>query len=116
MIDKILDVGHVRSTTGAFWFYVLSVVMLVGISTTLVHFLGMVGVVEGGGTFFAGSTIHTLVGSLFTLLVSGMILSHRKLTSDIFAVLLTVVAVYLSYTTDVMLGLIPVAILTTIKK
>ena len=34
MIDKILDVGHVRSTTGAFWFYVLSVVLLVGISTT----------------------------------------------------------------------------------
>ncbi len=116
MLDKILDVGHVRSTMGAFWFYLLSVVMLVGISTTLVHFLGVVGIVEGSGTFFGGSSIHTLVGSVFTLLVSGMILSHRKLTSDIFAVLLTVVAVYLSYTTDVMLGLIPVAILTTIKK
>ena len=116
MIDKILDVGHVRSTTGAFWFYILSVVLLVGISTTLVHFLGMVGVVETTGSFFSGTGIHTLIGSLFTLLVSGMILSTRKLTSDIFAVLLTVVAVYLSYTTDVMLGLIPVAILTTVKK
>jgi hypothetical protein len=101
---------------GAFWFYVLSLVVLVGVSTTLVHFLGMAGVVEGGGSFFAGSSIYTLIGSVFTLLVSGMILSHRKLTSDIFAVLLTVVAVYLSYTTDVMLGLIPVAIMTTIKK
>ncbi len=49
MIDKILDVGHVRSTTGAFWFYVLSVVMLVGISTTLLHVLSMVGVVDGVG-------------------------------------------------------------------
>lgn len=116
MIDKILDVGHVRSTVGAFWFYILSVVLLVGISTTLVHFLGMVGAVDGSGSFFTGSTTYTLIGSLFTLLVSGLILSHRKLTSDIFAVLLTVVAVYLSYTTDVMLGLIPVAILTTIKK
>ncbi|HPD83799.1 MAG: hypothetical protein R3D88_02075 [Alphaproteobacteria bacterium] len=116
MIDKILDVGHVRSTVGAFWFYVLSLTLLVGISTTLVHFLGMAGVVEGGGSFFSGSSIYTLIGSVFTLLVSGMILSHRKLTSDIFAVLLTVVAVYLSYTTDVMLGLIPVAIMTTIKK
>lgn len=115
MIDKILDVGHVRSTVGAFWFYVLSVVMLVGISTTLLHFLSVVGVVDGGGTFFGGSTLHTLVGSIFTLFVSGLILTHRKLTSDIFAVLLTVVAVYLAYTTDVMLGLIPVAILTTIK-
>lgn len=116
MIDKILDVGHVRSTTGAFWFYVLSLVLLVGVSTTLVHFLGMVGAVDSSGSFFSGSSIHTLIGSLFTLMVSGLILSSRKLTSDIFAVLLTVVAVYLSYTTDVMLGLIPVAILTTIKK
>lgn len=116
MLDKILDVGHVRTTMGAFWFYVLSVVLLVGISTTLVNFLGMVGAVEGVGSFFGGSDIHVLVGSVFTLLLSGMILSHRKLTSDIFAVLLTIVAVYLSYTTDVMLGLIPVAIMTTIKK
>ena len=116
MLDKILDVGHVRSTTGAFWFYVLSVVLLVGISTTLINFLGMVGAVDSVGTFFGGTTIHTLIGSVFTLLLSGMILSHRKLTSDIFAVLLTVVAVYLTYTVDVTLGLIPVAILTTIKK
>lgn len=116
MIDKILDVGSVRSTTGAVWFYVASVVLLVGISTTLLHFLGMVGVIEGGGSFFAGSTLHTLVGSVFTLFVSGLILTSRKLTSDIFAVLLTVVGVYLSYTTDIMLGLIPVAILTTIHK
>jgi hypothetical protein len=116
MLDKILDVGHVRSTTGAFWFYLLSVVLLVGISTTLIHVMGLVGLVETTGTFFSGSSLYTLVGSVFTLLISGMILSSRKLTSDIFAVLLTVVAVYLSYTTDVMLGLIPVAILTTIKK
>jgi hypothetical protein len=101
---------------GAFWFYVLSLVLLVGISTTLVHFLGMVGVVDGGGSFFAGSEIHTLIGSLFVLFVSGLILTHRKMTSDIFAVLLTVVAIYLAYTTSVMLGLIPIAILTTIKK
>jgi len=67
MIDKILDVGHVRSTS-------------------------------------------------FTLFVSGLLLTHRKLTSDIFAVLLTVLAVYLSYKVDIMLGLIPVAILTTISK
>ena len=117
MIDKILDVGHVRSTTGAFWFYVLSVVLLVGISTTLLHFLGLVGLVEATSTsFFAGSTLHTLVGSIFTLFVSGLLLTHRKLTSDIFAVLLTVVAVYLSYEVNVLLGLVPVAILTTVKK
>tara|TARA_B100000508_G_C11432424_1_gene264164 strand:- start:246 stop:554 length:309 start_codon:yes stop_codon:yes gene_type:complete len=101
---------------GAFWFYVLSLTLLVGISTTLVHFLGMIGVVEGGGSFFVGSEIHTLIGSLFVLMVSGLILTSRKMTSDIFAVLLVVVGVYLAYTTSVMIGLIPVALLTTIKK
>ena len=116
MIGKILDVGHVRSTTGAIWFYVLSLVLLVGISTTLVHFLGLAGVVETTGTFFTGSEIHTLIGSVFTLFVSGLILTHKKLTSDLFAVLLTVVGVYLAYTTGILLGLVPVAILTTIKK
>ena len=116
MIGKILDVGHVRSTMGAFWFYILSLVLLVGISTTLVHFLGMAGIVDGGGHFFAGSEIHTLIGSVFVLMVAGLILTSRKMTSDIFAVLLTVVAVYLAYDTSVMLGLIPIALLTTIKK
>ena len=116
MIGKILDVGHVRSTTEAIWFYVLSLVLLVGISTTLVHFLGLAGVVETTGTFFTGSDIHTLIGSVFTLFVSGLILTHRKLTSDIFAVLLVGVGVYLAYTTGILLGLVPVAILTTIKK
>ena len=116
MIGKILDVGHVRSTTEAIWFYVLSLVLLVGISTTLVHFLGLAGVVDTTGTFFTGSEIHTLIGSVFTLFVSGLILTHRKLTSDIFAVLLVGVGVYLAYTTGILLGLVPVAILTTIKK
>lgn len=114
MIGKILDVGHVRSTIGAFWFYVLSLVLLVGISTTAVHVLGLVGVVEGSGSFFTGSEIHTLIGSLFVLFVSGLILTHRKLTGDIFAVLLVGVGVYLAYTTGVMLGLIPIALLTTL--
>jgi hypothetical protein len=101
---------------GAFWFYVLSLTLLVGISTTLVHFLGMVGVVETTGSFFVGGEIHTLIGSIFVLMVSGLILTSRKMTSDIFAVLLVVVGVYLAYTTSVMIGLIPVALLTTIKK
>lgn len=114
MIGKILDVGHVRSTVGALWFYVLSLVLLVGISTTTVHVLGMLGIVEGGTSFFVGSDMHTMIGSLFVLFVSGLILTHRKLTSDIFAVLLVGIGVYLSYTTGILLGLIPIALLTTL--
>jgi hypothetical protein len=117
MLDKILDVGHVRSTMGAFWFYVLSLVLLVGISSTAIHFLGIVGLVDGASSsFFAGGEMHTMIASLFVLLVSGLILTSRKMTGDIFAVLLVAVGLYLTYTTSIMLGLIPVAILTMLKK
>lgn len=47
MFGKILDVGTHRTLSEAIWFYVLSLVLLVGLSTTLVHFLGMMGVVDG---------------------------------------------------------------------
>ena len=116
MFGKILDVSHVRSTTGAVWFYFLSLTVLVGISTTLVHFLGLVGVVEGGvGTFFDGGEIHTLIGTAFVILVSGMILSARGMTNDLYGVILSVLGIYIAYTTGVMLGLIPIALLTTLK-
>ena len=117
MIGKILDVGSHKTLTGGLWFYIVSLTLLVGISTTLVHFLGMVGVVDGTvGTFFGGGDIHTLIGTVFTLLISGLILTSRNLTSDIFSVLLVAVGVYFAYTTSVMIGLVPIALLTTLKK
>jgi hypothetical protein len=117
MFGKILDVGSHRSLSQAIWFYVLSLVLLVGMSTTLVHFLGMMGVVDGTvGSFFSGGEVHTLIGSIFVLMVSGLILTSRNMTSDIFAVLVAGVGIYLAYTTSIMIGLIPVALLTTLKK
>lgn len=116
MIGNILDVKGHRTLTGALWFYILSLTLLVGISTTLVHFLGMVGVVETTGTFFGGGEIHTLVGTVFTILVGGLILNGRGLTSDLYSVLLVGVSIYLAYTTSVMVGLVPLALLTTFKK
>lgn len=115
MFGKILDVTHHRSTTEAVWFYFLSLTLMVGISTTLVHFLGMAGVVDTTGSFFGGGEVYTLIGTVLVLMISGLILSGRNLTSDIFSVLVVGVGVYLAYTTSVMIGLIPVALLTTIK-
>jgi hypothetical protein len=115
MFGKVLDVGHHRSTTEAIWFYLISLTLMVGISTTLVHFLGMVGVVDGSGSFFTGGEIYTLIGTVLVLMISGLILTGRNLTSDIFSVLVVGVGVYLAYTTSVMVGLIPVALLTTLK-
>lgn len=116
MIGNILDVKGHRSLTGALWFYVLSLTLLVGISTTLVHFLGMVGVVETTGSFFVGGEMHTLIGTVFAVLLGGLILNARGLTSDLYSVLLVGVSIYLAYTTSVMIGLVPLALLTTFKK
>lgn len=115
MFGKVLDVGHHRSTMDAVWFYFISLTLMVGISTTLVHFLGMAGIVDTTGSFFGGGEIYTLIGTVLVLALSGLILSARNLTSDIFSVLVVAVGVYLAYTGSVMIGLIPVALLTTIK-
>jgi hypothetical protein len=115
MFGKILDVGHHRTTLEAVIFYFLSLVLMVGVSTTLVHFLGMVGVVDGSGTFFGGGEIYTLIGTVLTLMIGGLILTGRNLTSDIFSVLVVGVGVYLAYTSSVMIGLIPIALMTTLK-
>jgi hypothetical protein len=115
MFGKILDVGHHRTTMDAVWFYFISLTLMVGISTTLVHFLGMAGVVDTTGSFFGGGEVYTLIGTVLVLALSGLILSSRNLTSDIFSVLVVGVGVYLAYTSSVMIGLVPVALLTTIK-
>jgi hypothetical protein len=116
MFGKILDVGHHRTTTEAVWFYFIALTLMVGVSTTLVHFLGLMGVIESSGTFFTGGEVYTLVGTVLTLMIGGLILTSRNLTSDIFSVLVVGVGVYLAYTSSVMIGLIPVALLTTLKK
>lgn len=115
MFGKILDVGHHRTTWDAVVFYFISLTLMVGISTTLVHFLGMAGVVETSGSFFGGGEMYTLIGTVLTLMIGGLILSGRNLTSDLFSVLVVGVGVYLAYTSSVMIGLVPVALLTTIK-
>lgn len=114
MFGRILDVNTTRTTGDAVGFYVLSLIMLVGFSTLLVHVLTMLGLVSASASFFEGSHIHTLIGTGFVLVVSSLILTGRKLTGDLFSILLVAVAVYLAYTTNVMLGMIPVAILTTL--
>ena len=47
MIEKTVDVKHTNSTMEAIWFYLTSLVVLVGLSTVIFHILGMMGVVTG---------------------------------------------------------------------
>lgn len=117
MFGHITNLAHTRSVTGAFGFYLFYTILLVGLSTFLGHYLHTFGVIDGTvGGFFDGGSIHTLIGTGWVMIVSSMVLSGKKLTGDLMAVLIAVVGIYLSYTVDVLLGMVVVSYLTTLGK
>jgi len=116
MFGKYLEVGEKRDVVSATFFYVANLTVLVGVSTVLAYFMGMTGITKDTGTFFTGSHFHTVVGSAFTLWLGGTILHKRDATSDIFSILVVAAGVYLAWTSNVMVGLIPIALLTTMGK
>ncbi len=117
MFTHITNLAHVRSITQALGFFLFYMVLLVGLSTFLGHYLVTLGLVEGtGGTFFEGGELHTMIGAAWTLVLSSMILSGKKLTNDLMTVIVALVGVYLSYKVDVIMGMVVVAYLTTVDK
>jgi len=109
---KSLDLTKTHSVSDAVWFYVTGLILMVGFTTVLGYVLGMVGVTEKVGSFFDGGHTYTLLGTGFVMLLSSLILTGRKLTSDLFSIVLVMIAVYVSFTTSLILGLVPVALLT----
>jgi hypothetical protein len=116
MFGKALDHGAKRDFMGAFMFFVAHLVVLVGVSSVLVHFLGMVGLVEGSGSFFGGGELYTMIGTLFVLWLGGSILHSRGATNDMMSIIVVAIALYLAWTSGAVLGLVPIALLTTIGK
>lgn len=118
MFGKSLDLGLKRDVTGAIVFFITHLIVAAGISTVLVHFMGLTGLVGGGtgGSFFAGGGLYDTIGTLFVLWLGGSVLSHRGLTSDIMSIVVVMIGLYLSYTTGIIMGLVPIALLTTMGK
>lgn len=116
MFGKAMELGGKRDLMGAVIFYLAHLVILVGFSSVMVHFMGMFGVIEGGGAFFDGGEMHSLIGSLFVLWLGGMILSKRGATNDLTSFAIVGAGVYLAWTSGAILGLVPIALLTTIGK
>ena len=117
MFNHVTNLAQTRSHIEAVGFFLFYTVLLVGLSTFLGHYLVTLGVIDGVvGSFFEGGTIHTLIGAGWTLILSSMILSSKKLTSDIMSVVIALVGVYLAYTVNVMLGMVVVSYLTTLGK
>lgn len=116
MFGNSLDLGAKRDFMGALMFFIAYLMVLVGVSTVLVHFMGMAGLVDGGGSFFSGGETFTLISTLFVLWLGGSILAKRGLGSDIMSIVIVMCGVYLAWTSGAILGLVPIALLTTISK
>lgn len=112
MFGKVFSINQ-KTVMDAVTFFVVQTVILVGVSTTLAYVLGMMGVVDGAGSFFDGGSIHTMIGTAFVLLLASGIVMSKGLSSDIFSIIVAFAGVYLAWTTGVLLGLIPVALLST---
>jgi hypothetical protein len=117
MFTHITNLAHTRSITQALGFFLFYTVLLVGLSTFVGHYMHTFGLIsESVGSFFTGGSIHTMIGSFWVLVISSMVLSGKKLTSDIMSVVIALVGVYLAYTVDVLLGMVVVSYLTTTGK
>lgn len=117
MFNHVTNLAQTRSHIEAVGFFLFYTVLLVGLSTFLGHYLVTLGVIDGTvGSFFDGGSIHTIIGAGWTLVLSSMVLSSKKLTGDIMAVVIALIGVYLAYTVNVMLGMVVVSYLTTLGK
>lgn len=116
MFKHITNLAHTRSITDALGFFIFHVILLVGLSTFLGHYMVTFGLIEGVvGSFFDGGTVHTLIGTGWVMILSSMILSGKKLTNDMMSVIIALVGIYLAYTVNVLLGMVVVSYLTTLK-
>ncbi len=117
MFNNVTNLALSRSTTDAIGFFLFYTVLLVGLSTFLGHYMLTFGMIDGSvGTFFEGSSWHTLIGAGWTLILSSMILTGKKLTNDMMSVVIAFIGVYLSYKVDVLMGMVMVSYLTTLEK
>lgn len=116
MFGKYMDFTAKRDVMGAAMFFVAHLVVLAGLSSVLVHFMGMAGMAEGSGNFFDGGGMHHMVGTAFVVWLGGSVLAARKATNDIMSILIVAAGVYFAWTSGAVMGLVPIALLTTIGK
>lgn len=116
MLSKYLDFNAKHDMVGAFMFFIVHLILLTGVSVILADVVGILGSVESIGSAVEGVSIVSMIGSLFVLWLGGSILHRRGLTNDILSVIIVGVALYVAFTMSAVVGLVPIALLTTMGK
>lgn len=113
MIGKVLD-STLKTVVDTIGVLIVSTMLVVGITTVSVHVLGMVGIVTGTDSILTGGTMSTLIGTGLVLVIGSLIVHEKKLTSDLLSIVLLGIGVWLAHTTSPIMGLVPIALLTTL--
>ncbi len=113
MIGKLLD-STLKTVVDTIGILIVASILVVGTTTVLVHVLGLMNVVQGTDSILSGGKVSTLIGTGITLILGTLIVHERKLSNDLLSILLVAGGVWLAHTTGVLLGLVPIALLTTI--
>lgn len=113
MIGKLLD-STLKTVIDTIGVLILTSIVVVGTTTVLVHVLDLMNVVDGTDSVLSGGKVSTLIGTGIILILGTLIVHERKLSSDLLSILLVGVGVWLAHTTGVLLGLVPIALLTTL--
>lgn len=113
MIGKLVD-STLKTVVDTIGVLIIASIVVVGTTSVLGQVLDLMHV--SGDTIVGGSKISSLIGTGMVLILGTLMLHERKLTSDILSIVLVVGGVWLAHTTGgLVLGLIPIALLTTLK-
>ncbi len=117
MFGKVLNLSDKKSTKMALLFYIVCMVagiMICGIGTIIVSIIIKI---------FGVSDIQSLaikigpvIAGLYSLCVSLAILSAKNLYKNISAILCVIIAAFASSSLGLLIGFIPVAVLTAFEK
>jgi hypothetical protein len=112
MIGKLVD-STLKTVVDTIGVLIVASIVVLGTTAVMTQVLGMMNV--SGDTLVAGSKISSLIGTGMVLIIGTLMLHERKLTNDILSIVLVVGGVWLAHTSGLVLGLIPIALLTTLK-
>ncbi len=116
MFKNLADFGFNRSTSqavGFYFAYLLLLMLLAGLSAGILLSSDAMTAEEG---FQEGTVIGTKLAPIAVLVVAGLVLRGKNLYRDYKYILLTVLAGLVSILGGAILGLIPVAYMTTRPK
>jgi len=110
MFKKLMEFKYKRTTKEALGFY-LSYLLLIVIVGALIG--GIMGLVAGESSIEFGMRFGGLVAVIISLVLSFLILSKKKLTKNFGMILVALLSGVLAFFGGGLLGLIPVAYLST---